>query len=68
MKQHLILPATHFAVHDSRCAEVSQQVIHHVIILPLQRHHAMVRWNKRPQSIPHQLEVAFSLPLTKPFQ
>lgn len=64
-QQQLILPAAYFAVHDSRCAEMSQQVIHHVIILLVQSYHAMVRWNKWPQSVLHQLEVAFSLPLAK---
>lgn len=65
---HLYLPAAHLAVHDSRCIEMGQQVIHHVVILLVQLHHSVVDWNKRPQSILHQPEVALSLPLTKPLQ
>lgn len=65
---YFILPATHFAVHDSGCAEMCQQVIHHVIILLIHLHHTMICWNKWPQSVLHQLEVAFSLSLAKLLQ
>lgn len=68
IKNYCILPATHFAVHDSRCAEMCQQVIHHVIILLVHLHHTMICWNKWPQSVLHQLEVAFSLPLAELLQ
>lgn len=67
-KNYLILPATHFAVHDSRCAEMCQQVVHHVIILLIHLHHTVICGNKWLQSVLHQLEVAFSLSLAKPLQ
>lgn len=62
------LPAAHLAVHDGRCVEMGQQVIHHVVILLVPLHHTVVGWNKGPQSVLHQLQVALLLPLTVPLQ
>lgn len=64
----LSLPAAHLAVHDSRRAEIVQQVIHHVVILLVLLHHTVVGWNKGPQSVFHQPEVALLLPLTELLQ
>lgn len=47
---------------------MSEQVIHHVVILLIKLHHSVVGWNKRPQSVLHQPEVALLLALTKPLQ
>lgn len=62
---HLFLPTAHLAVHNSWRAEMSQQVIHHVVLQLIQLHHTMVGWDKRTQSVLHQPEVALSLPLAK---
>lgn len=47
---------------------MGEQVIHHVVILLVPLHHAMVGWNKGPQNVLHQPEVALLLPLAKPLQ
>lgn len=64
----LFLPTAHFAVHDGRCAEMVQQVIHHVVILLVQLNHIVVGWNKRPQRVLHQPQVALLFPLAKLLQ
>lgn len=61
----LFLPTAHLAVHYGRRAEMGQQVIHHVVILLVQLHHTVVDWNKRPQIVLHQPQVALLFPLTK---
>lgn len=65
---HRDLPTAHLAVHDGRCVEMGQQVIHHVVILLVPLQHTVVGWNKGPQSVLHQPEVALLLSLTKPLQ
>lgn len=62
------LPTAHLAIHDGRCVEMCQQVIHHVVILLVPLHHTVIGWNKGPQSVLHQPEVALLLSLTKPLQ
>lgn len=47
---------------------MGQQVIHHVVILLVPLHHTVVGWNKGPQSVLHQPEVALLFCLTKPLQ
>ena len=64
----LSLPTAHHAVQDSRRAEIVQQVIHHVVILLVLLHHTVVGWNKGPQRVFHQPEVALLLPLTELLQ